>query len=153
MKKPIENGYYYIRIVGDRNYTNTPEYMDNNWTLKDGTVVISPLANIDNSNIIKAEVSNPSAPCSAFTMSLWLNTGEDEPFKILKKVPSHEEASEMQDRIEELERDEFDRSMYSERDTAAELIEWICEQVNTFGHDPVELLREKCREHNLLMTA
>lgn len=146
-KQPIESSYYYIRILGDHDYTTTPEHMENNWTLQNGTVVIAMLEQLEDSGIIAADIPNPNNPRGCFSIALWLNANEGKPFEILQPVPTFADLGE----LETLSEPDYHNCDYG--DPEFELLQSLCEYVNTFGGNPIEYIKDRCREYSLELKA
>ncbi|OQX08378.1 MAG: hypothetical protein BWK73_25595 [Thiothrix lacustris] len=146
-RQPLESGYYYIRMIGDHDYTIIPEHMENNWTLQDGAIVIAALEQLEDSDIIVAEITKPNDPRNGFPISRWLNTGEGKPFEILQPVPSFADLGE----LETLSEPDYYNCDHS--DPEFELLQSLCEYVNTFGGNPIEYLKDHCRVYSLELKA
>lgn len=90
----LANGYYYIRVIGNHEYSIDHKYAHMNFTLNDGDVVI---AEIDFDDLLVfANVKDPKAPrrCGSIDLVAGGSTSKLQQFQILGHVPAYAEANE-----------------------------------------------------------
>jgi hypothetical protein len=94
----MKNGYYYIQLLKNTEYTTDPDFANNNWSIDAGDIVIASV-DFEDSGWVFCDISKPESPRCACEIRVSAYKDENDTFVILGKVPTYAEMRDLHSKL------------------------------------------------------